>query len=982
MLHGIIYLRLIKQIFTNGGKVMQKMKKFLSFLLVATMAISMAIPVAFATDFTDVSESYQYYDAVQSLVGRGVINGYEDGSFKPEATITRAEFAKMVIYAIGLGNITQDTTLETGFPDVSSNHWAAGVIKTAFDMDIINGFDDGTFKPDENVTYDQALKMVVCAKYDKFGEAAMKNGGYPEGYRKVAASYGFIKGITDGVYNNPAKRGTVAQLMYNMLNIKLAEITNDPTAVDPNQITEVKGQVIAVYGASLESTISDLSKYQINIELSNGGVVTFSAENLSDKDSLRKYLGKMVVVQYTEMMGLEVQYLSSLSLQRNRNSEVTIDIKDIVPTGNTNKITYNDTDGDVEEIAVAANAKILYNGSLAPGGTTVADLITANANGAGSVRLLSTTGEGNAADVIFFTVYTNYIVTSTNSNTKTVYMDDGTKVISKVIDDENRNKSITISKNGSNVSFSSIAKDQVLSISEDLSGNFMEVLIGPAAFEGRVSAMTRDEGKITVNSKEYTFAPGVAFGADVVVGANLKLYLDTFNKIVKYEFKATAVAYNYAYLTQIKNIGSGISADIRVELVDLKSSSLKSFTTYPLADTVKINNTNYKTATDFATIETVLQTAAQRYVYTDDNTKSFGAGIGEVHQPIKYTLSNGKIDSILIGKDNATDADLRVDASTLDKVTYTQGIKCTTKFTGLAGIYTLTSSTKVLYVSDKTKRAITDYDLKTGNNSGLQAGSYYRVLLIDINSSGTPAVVVVYNVNDVDVNAATNDWLSVLPMVVTGKGGIEGYNTIKVQGYSGAEQTYKEEGTTFYNQVKIGDIVRIVADSDKVIENMEIVADAEEIFNGTDYVKLGAHQSGFSASQKITGDGKVLLIREGDSNSQDNASMSVMAGTVYSLINNNLRIALDYINENDTPWNDISLGNDERLKNMTVSSSTKVVEIYLKTGSPTTVKTNGAYEQLIPYVTETQTSGNTAAERIFVYRSGSAARLIVVYRAQ
>ncbi len=962
---------------------MRKMKKILSFLLVAAMAVSIAMPAAFAADFTDVTESYQYYDAVQSLVGRGVINGYEDGTFKPEATITRAEFAKMVIYAIGLGNITQDATVETGFPDVASNHWAAGVIKTAFDMKIINGFDDGTFKPDENVTYDQALKMVVCAKYDKFGEVALKNGGYPEGYRKVASSYGFIKNITDGVYSNPAKRGTVAQLMYNMLNIKLADITDDPTAVDPNQITEVKGQVVAVYGASLESTISDLSKYQINIELSNGGVVKFSAENLADKDSLRNYLGKMVVIQYNEIIGLDIQYLSSMSLQRNRNSEVTIDIKDVVPTGDANKITYTDADGDIEDISVASGAKILFNGSLAPNGTTVADLITANANSAGSIRLLSTTGDGNAADVIFFTVYTNYIVTSTNSNTKTVYMDDGTKVISKVIDEENRNKSVTITKNGTNVAFSSIAKDQVLSISEDLSGNFMEVLIGPAAVEGRVSAMTRDEGKITVNSKEYTFAPGVSLGGDVVVGANLKLYLDAFNKIAKYEFKATTVTYNYAYLTQIKNVGSAINADIRIELVDLKSGSLKDFTNYPLADTVKINNTNYKAATDFTTIETVLQTAAQRYVYTDDgNGKSFGAGTGEVHQPIKYTLSNGKIDSILIGKDNATNADLRVDASTLDKITYAQGIKCTTRFTGLAGIYTLTSSTKVLYVSDNTKRTITDYDLKTGNNSGLQVGSYYRLLLVDLNASGTPSAVIVYNINDVDVNAATNDWLSVLPVVVTGKGGIEGYNTIKVQGYSGNEITYKEEGTTFYSQVEIGDIVRIVAATDNVIENMEIVADAEEILNGTDYVKIGAHQSGFSASQKITGDGKVLLIREGDSNTQDNATMSVMAGTVYSLINNNLRIALDYIQEGDTPWNDISLGNDERLKTMSVSSSTKVVEVSLKAGSPTTVNTNGSYSQFIPYVIENQTSTNAAAERVFVYRSGSSARLIVVYRVK
>ncbi|MBE7036690.1 MAG: S-layer homology domain-containing protein, partial [Ruminococcaceae bacterium] len=869
---------------------MKKAKKLLSLLLAFAMVFSLAIPAAFAADFSDVPSNYQYYDAVQSLVARGIINGYEDGTFKPEATITRAEFAKMVIYAIGLGNMTQDASTETGFPDVASNHWAAGVIKIAYDLKIINGFDDGTFKPDENVTYDQALKMAVCAKYDKFGEAAMKNGGYPEGYRKVAASYGFIKGINDGVYSEPAKRGTIAKLMDNMLAIKLSEVTDDPTVVEPNQMAEVKGQVVSVYGASLESTPLTMTKYQVRIMLSNGGIVTYDGSALADRDSLRSYLGKMVTAYYTEQMAVEMQTLSSMTLQRNRNYEVVVDMADVVQPVSNNVLNYTDANGDFEELKIAPGAKILYNGSLVPSGTTFSDLVTANASSAGSIRLMSTAGEGNSVDVIFFTVYSNYIVTSTNSSTKTVYMDDGTKVVQKVIDEEDRSKSVTITKNGSNVTFSSIAKDQVLSISEDLSGNFIEVLIGPAAFEGRVSGMTRDEGKITVNSKEYKFAPGVTFGNDIMVGSNLKIYLDSFNKIAKYEFKATAVAYNYAYLTQIKNIGSGISSDIRVEMIDLKSTTLKSFTTYPLADTVKINNVNYKTATDFALIESALVTAAQRYAYTDaGNGKVFGAGVNEVYQPIKYTLSNGKIDSILIAKDNATDADLRADTSILDASTYAQGIKCTTRFTGLAGIYSLTSSTKVLYVSDNTKRALTDYDLKAGNNSGLQAGQYYRIVFVDMNSTGTPAVAIVYNVNDVDVSATTNDWLNCLPMVVTLKTQeyVDGvtYNVIKAQGYNGSEKTYKDEGTTFFNQVEIGDVVRIVADTDSLIENIEIVAVGSEILNGTDYIKLGAHQSSFAASQKITGDSKLLLIREGDNYDSEHATMSVMAGTVYSVIN-------------------------------------------------------------------------------------------------
>ena len=76
-----------------------KRTKILSLLLALTMLLSVAVVPASAADFTDVKKDYQYYDAIQDLVARGIINGYEDGSFKPKANITRAEGAK-IIYGI------------------------------------------------------------------------------------------------------------------------------------------------------------------------------------------------------------------------------------------------------------------------------------------------------------------------------------------------------------------------------------------------------------------------------------------------------------------------------------------------------------------------------------------------------------------------------------------------------------------------------------------------------------------------------------------------------------------------------------------------------------------------------------------------------------------------------------------------------------------------------------------------------------------
>ncbi len=959
---------------------MQKTRKILSLLLAVAMLFSLAIPSAFAADFSDVPETYQYYDAVQSLVARGIINGYDDGTFKPDATITRAEFCKMVVYSIGLGNMTETGVTETGFPDVAAEHWAASTIKTAFDLKIINGYDDGTFKPDENVTYDQALKMVICAKYDKLGEAALKNGGYPAGYRKIAGSYGFVKNISDGVYEEPAKRGTVAKLMDNMLNIKLSEITDDPSVIDTDQMEEIKGQVVAVYGASLESELSKLTKYQVKILLSNGNTVIYNGENLSNRDSLRSYLGKLVVAYYKEDMSLDRQVLSSLSTQKNRNEETTVDMDAVVLPVSDSSLSYEDEKGDTKKISIASGAKILYNGSLVPGGTTFSNLVESNINSAGSIRLLSTSGSGGAADVVFFTVYTNYLVTSANSTSKTVYLDNGTKVESKVINDEDRNKSIVIMKNGNTVSFSAISKNQILSISEDLTGNFMEVLIGPDAFTGRVSAMTRDEGTITISSKEYKFAPGVTFGADIEVGANLKIYLDAFNKIARYEFQAASTNYTYAYLTQIKNVGTGIDTDVRIEVLNLNSTSLKSFDNYPLAATVKINNVNYKTATEFDAIQALLVNSAQRYVYTDPASgKRFGADANGVHQPIKYSLTNGAVSTILVGKDNATDADLKADTSNL---TNAQGIRCTTNYTGLAGIYTLNSSTKVLYVSDSENRTINDYSLKTGTNSGLKFGKYYRLALVDLNSSGTPAMVVVYNINSEDIDENANDWRSRLPEIVTKKSSSSDYNDLTVQGYNGSEKVYHDEETSFFNQVEVGDVIRVAADSDGIIDKLEIVARASDIYTGTNFVRVGSHQSDFTSDYFIDKSGSFArLIREGDHPTEDRAQISVMAGTVFSYINNQFRIALEYA-DSETAWDDVSLGNENHLKTMNAPESVKVVAVnFNKDNTIKSIDTNASIGELIPYRVEGQESGNTSADRVFVYRGNNDAKLIIVYRA-
>jgi hypothetical protein len=200
---------------------MKSLKRVLALAVVFAMVLS-AMPMAMAaTTFSDVSgESAKVVDA---LVGLGIITGYdEDGTmlFKGDQTITRAEFATIICRLIGMGD-SASSTRNTEFTDVPSTHWASGYIQTAADTNgIINGYGDGTFGPEDKITYEQAVKMIVCAL--GYQTKAEEEGTYPAGYIFVAKTIGLTDGVT-GAVGQEATRMLVANLLYNSLDTALMQ---------------------------------------------------------------------------------------------------------------------------------------------------------------------------------------------------------------------------------------------------------------------------------------------------------------------------------------------------------------------------------------------------------------------------------------------------------------------------------------------------------------------------------------------------------------------------------------------------------------------------------------------------------------------------------------------------------------------------------------------------------------------------------------
>ena len=106
--------------------------------------------------YYDVLPDVWYNNAISTLTNAGILNGYPDGNFVPNGNITRAEFAAM---AVRFFTDEEYEVEEDAFPDIA-DHWANYEINLAYAKEIIEGYPDGTFKPDQEITRAEAVTIV------------------------------------------------------------------------------------------------------------------------------------------------------------------------------------------------------------------------------------------------------------------------------------------------------------------------------------------------------------------------------------------------------------------------------------------------------------------------------------------------------------------------------------------------------------------------------------------------------------------------------------------------------------------------------------------------------------------------------------------------------------------------------------------------------------------------------------------------------
>ncbi len=592
---------------------MKNLKKTLAVVLAFAMVLSMGFS-AFA--YTDVTAGTKVAEAVSILSNLGIFTGFEDGTFKPNDTVTRAQMAAIICRTLGYEDQANASTGTTNFYDVPASHWASGYVNVAQSLQIVNGYGNGAFGPEDQVTYEQAIKMIVVALGYELD--AQTKGGWSTGYLAVASREGISKGA-NGVVGSPAARGTIAVLVYNSLEVRLMDQeswTNDgdgdhfarQNATILSQYLEIqkwegvvtttpyknmagtgyKPETEDTFSLSADAFYKEWVNKEHKVHNTANGNLAYAATNVNCEGiDVNAFAGKKVVAYIGEDPVTGIKKLYAISEKQGVNTSMTIGLDQLDENGDKyysepGVIGYSavgttkSTDIALDDVvAVVANFddKATWGTANTANTKTTADLVSAlNAGSAlgGTVTFIDNDGDGKI-NVISAILYDREAVV------KDVTTEDGIITletyagvnrgngIDEDIDTDDDKNLIIVYKDGVLADVNAIAANDTISgakISKN-DNTFFIYDVSSKTVTGTVEGWNVDADTVTIAGEDYK----IASGAGTVSSFRNKegiFFLNTAGKIVHDE--ADVAAGNYA-LILAAGVGSGVKGGYEVEVV-------------------------------------------------------------------------------------------------------------------------------------------------------------------------------------------------------------------------------------------------------------------------------------------------------------------------------------------------------------------------------------------------------------------------------
>ena len=799
--------------------------------------------------FTDSADIKVDADVVDTLVSLGIVEGFEDGSFQPNGTVTRAQMAKM-IYVLRTGNSDASAYNDekSSFTDING-HWARGYIKYCQSLGIIAGKSNTKFVPNEKVSAQEAAKMLLVTLGYNAQKAGLVGTGWASKTNALADEAGLLEDVNTS-FTAACPRQYAAQLIYNAIDAKTVVLRDgeytDQTAMGvDNKTVGEKYMGLKKTVGTLETFAKTSGKDTYELTISNvnttdstdgdKAVKSFTKVK-KDYSSLKYNTVKVLYKAKDDVYG--VFATDDNTVQNGVLADLKMDDKKVKLDGTKYDLAKTSSvyvDGDVQYVASDDNKGNLTFTSDSTKAlkvdkeareATIAEWVTANAKGNASVekgstvKLSATDGSSNYS-VLEVTTYAVKKVTFVGSD----YVTAGTKY-----EDDNYNLD------------SNIKKDDYAVISSK--GNY-------ADGKGVVAKATTVEGKIT--STKTTNDNGTMKINKVAIDGNW--YETNANKTgssaLKLGNKVKLVLVN-GFIYEVDNITAG-STDIAL-VVEMGNSNTVGSKYYQarmiFADgTDKVVDVEKKDGNNNTLVANPKVDGAFNQYSEQLATYDESKGV--------YTLTfitNQTAQNDLAGYENFYDStDATIDGSV--RGTFTAGAHNEEKATVSRAYFYDTSSVFVKYKTDEYKvvsgKAVKGWDAVSP--------SMIRVLTEkDSNSQYIGAAFV--NISNKNTLPGGSDKTYAVALGDARTDKIDGTTYTVVKAWNGsAEDEYKYEGT---KTIVKGDIFEYSADGEGTVD-INVLKHASDSTQVATY-DAGSGEITFADSSIITTSGKAFKIDSKD----------------------------------------------------------------------------------------------------------------------
>lgn len=735
---------------------MRNFKRILSLVLTIAMLASCLATVAFAAEisegrFTDVASDAAYATAVETLSLMGVINGYPDGTFGPDQNVTRAEFTAMLMRTLNYGSLGSSSASELPFTDVSDSdseiNWSIPNINTAYAMGIINGYEDNTFRPTNNVAYEEAIKMIVCTLGYTDIDVALTP--WYSNYLAQANRLGITENASLlGQAETPASRACIAQMLYDSLTVNICEserITTKTILSDYLGYAKNTGIISSNGITGLTQPDVELNANEIQIyakEESTGSYETYTYKTTDE--SLKNYLGHEVEFYYKDNGGNRALAFAVL----NPYNEITLNPENIEASssGSAQLRYYKSAEASTtSSINLDPENVVIYNGKLYGTSAASSRFNVSLIPQVGTVTLLDSDND-NKYDVISIQDYELYYVSSKLSTEYSITDEIITgKKLTLDVDDTSIQTTITDST-GREITFSSISQGSIICLAKSNSGNGGEVLQTAVVVNNSVTGTvgsSKSGESITINGKVYEYSPAAPWmpgnsgkQEEPALEDSGTYYLDINGKIVAYQKNANTENVYYGYLMGIAKSNSSFSDEMTVRLINQNGSQI----TAAISGDTRVDGKSYSSV---AEVQDALVASAEKQ-NTDDDQENV-----TIHQLVKYATRTSGGTTYLSKIYTSEPAASGVSTITSDSLQYYNKINaqdamsCSTNGTLTGNGTTINASSAIVFHVPSNRNNTDDYSKSTGSTA-FKKGGTYSVEVFDLTTTGRAYAIVCY----------------------------------------------------------------------------------------------------------------------------------------------------------------------------------------------------------------------------------------------